>query len=113
MTDISVLVNDPHQYDYKIEGPRSSQLWSQRYLLFLQDVTAVFDGFKALDIADLGIGHNELRAGVGPNGAGQSTMWDAISGMTRPATGKVYFDGEQITHKSEPEIAKKGVGRKF
>src|SRR3982751_2759765 len=113
MTDISVLEHDPHQYNYVIEGARNSQLWSQRYLLFLQDVTAVFDGFKALDIHDLGIGHNELRVVVGPNGAGKSTMCDVISGMTRPATGKVYFSGREITHFSDTQIAQMGVGRKF
>ncbi len=113
MTDISVLEHDPHQYDYAIEGPRHSQTWSARYLLFLQDVTAVFDGFKALDIHDLGIGHNELRVVVGPNGAGKSTMCDVISGMTRPATGKVWFCGEEITHRSDTEIAQMGIGRKF
>ncbi len=104
---------DPKQYDYAIEGPRQSQLWAERYLLFLQDVTAVFDGFKALDIADLGIGHRELRVVVGPNGAGKTTMCDVISGMTRPTTGKVFFDGEEITGQNESVIAQRGVGRKF
>ncbi len=102
-----------HQYEYTTEGPRASQLWSERYLLFLQDITAVFDGFTALDINDLGIGHNELRVVVGPNGAGKTTMCDVISGKTRPATGKVYFDGEEITQDSETMIAQAGVGRKF
>lgn len=113
MTTASILAHDRHQYDYVSEGPRNSQLWYERYLLFLQDVTAVFDGFKALDIADLGIGHNELRVVVGPNGAGKTTMCDVISGKTRPTTGKVYFDREEITTVSESDIALRGVGRKF
>ncbi|MDA3962942.1 MAG: ATP-binding cassette domain-containing protein [Planctomycetota bacterium] len=100
-------------YDYTLEGPRNSQLWSRYYLLALQDVTAVFDGFKALDIVDLGIGHNELRVVVGPNGAGKTTMCDVISGLTKPTTGKVYFDGEEITGLDESVIAQRGVGRKF
>ncbi|MEO0514239.1 MAG: ATP-binding cassette domain-containing protein [Planctomycetota bacterium] len=104
---------DPKQYDYAVEGPRQSQLWDQRYILFLQDVTAVFDGFKALDIADLGIGHHELRVVVGPNGAGKTTMCDVISGMTKPTTGQVYFDGQPITGLDETQIAQQGVGRKF
>jgi urea transport system ATP-binding protein len=111
--DAAVLESDPRQYDYAVEGPRNSQLWRNRYVLFLQDVTAVFDGFKALDIADLGIGHNELRVVVGPNGAGKTTMCDVISGMTRPATGCVYFDGEEITGLHDSVIAQRGVGRKF
>ncbi|MEE9404438.1 MAG: ATP-binding cassette domain-containing protein [Algisphaera sp.] len=101
------------QYDYAVEGPRQSQLWADRYLLFLQDVTAVFDGFKALDIGDLGIGHNELRVVVGPNGAGKTTMCDVISGMTQPTTGQVWFNGEDITGQNESLIAQRGVGRKF
>jgi urea transport system ATP-binding protein len=113
MTDIAVLAHDPHQFNYRIEGPRNSQLWSSRYVLFLQDVTAVFDGFKALDIEDLGVGHNELRVVVGPNGAGKTTMCDVISGLTRPATGSVFFAGEEITRLTDTQIAQRGVGRKF
>jgi urea transport system ATP-binding protein len=100
-------------YDYNLEGPRNSQLWDRYYLLFLQDITAVFDGFKALDISDLGIGHNELRVVVGPNGAGKTTMCDVVSGLTSPTTGSVYFDGRDITGHDEATIAQKGVGRKF
>jgi urea transport system ATP-binding protein len=113
MADISVFANDIHQYDYGMEGPRHSQLWSQRYVLFLQDITAVFDGFKALDIRDLGIGHNELRVVVGPNGAGKTTMCDVISGLTRPTTGSVYFAGQDITALSDTKRAQMGIGRKF
>ncbi|HEV7298863.1 MAG TPA: ATP-binding cassette domain-containing protein [Tepidisphaeraceae bacterium] len=113
MTDANVLANDPHQHHYRIEGPRNSQLWSSRYALFLQDVTAVFDGFKALDITDLGVGHNELRVVVGPNGAGKTTMCDVISGLTKPATGKVYFAGEDISALSDTQRAQRGIGRKF
>ncbi len=113
MTDISAFAHDVHQYDYASEAPSISQNWKQRYLLFLEGVTAVFDGFKALDIAALGIGHNELRVVVGPNGAGKTTMCDVISGMTQPTTGQVYFDGEDITHWSDTHIAQNGVGRKF
>ncbi|GIW75820.1 MAG: hypothetical protein KatS3mg104_0883 [Phycisphaerae bacterium] len=93
MTDISVLQDDIHQYNYRIEGPRHSQLWSKRYILFLQDITCVFDGYKALDIPDLGVGHNELRVVVGPNGAGKTTMCDVISGLTNPTTGSSLFCG--------------------
>ncbi len=113
MIEAALLEHDPRQYDYAVEGPRNSQLWRNRYVLFLQDVTAVFDGFKALDIADLGIGHKELRVIVGPNGAGKTTMCDVISGMTRPATGHVYFDGQEITGLTDAVIAQRGVGRKF
>jgi urea transport system ATP-binding protein len=113
VSEFSVLQNDPRQWDYANEGPRLSQLWKERYVLFLEDVSAVFDGFKALDIADLGIGHNELRVVVGPNGAGKTTMCDVISGLTKPTTGRVYFDGEVVSGLADSVIAGRGVGRKF
>lgn len=99
--------------DYKNERPEQNGLWDKKYLLFLTDVTAVFDGFKALDIEHIGIMHNELRVVIGPNGAGKSTMCDVITGKTRPTTGRVWFDGEDITRKSEDEIVRLGIGRKF
>ncbi len=113
MIEFSKAKLNPHHFDYRAEGPRTSRLWDQRYMLFLEDVTAVFDGFKALDINDLGIGYNELRVVVGPNGAGKTTMCDVISGLTQPTTGKIYFDHQEITGLQESLIAQKGVGRKF
>lgn len=106
-------LRDGREFDYAIEGPRSSRFWDRRYLLALYDVTAVFDGFKALDITDLGIVHNELRVVVGPNGAGKTTMCDVISGLTKPASGHVHFDGAEITGLDEATIAQAGIGRKF
>ena len=99
--------------DYKLDSPKVSRFSEEKYLLFLEDITAVFDGFKALDVEALGIEHNELRVIIGPNGAGKTTLCDVVSGKTRPATGYVYFDGADITHDSETEIARKGIGRKF
>jgi len=50
---------------------------------------------------------------IGPNGAGKSTMCDVITGKTRPTTGSVWFNGQEITRKSEDEIVRLGIGRKF
>jgi len=99
--------------DYPSEHPAANALWDKKYLLFLTGITAVFDGFKALDIDYFGIFHNELRVIIGPNGAGKSTMCDVITGKTRPTTGTVHFNGEEITRKSEAEIVRSGIGRKF
>jgi urea transport system ATP-binding protein len=82
-------------------------------MVLLQDVTVSFDGFKALDIKRLSVRRNELRVVIGPNGAGKTTMCDVISGKTRVASGKVYFDGVDVTHRSDVQIARLGVGRKF
>ncbi|TVR13009.1 MAG: ATP-binding cassette domain-containing protein [Planctomycetota bacterium] len=110
MTELAQSVD---VYNYLLEGPRNSALWDRYYLLYLEDISAVFDGFTALNIADLGICHNELRVVVGPNGAGKSTMCDVVSGLTRPTTGQVYFNGQVITQLDVADIASRGVRRKF
>ena len=99
--------------EYLLDSPTESRFSEEKYILFLQGTTAVFDGFKALDIEALGIEHNELRVVIGPNGAGKTTMCDIISGKTRPTTGSVYFEGQNITETTETEIALLGIGRKF
>ncbi|MBT6957508.1 MAG: ATP-binding cassette domain-containing protein, partial [Opitutae bacterium] len=99
--------------EYLEFSPDTNRLWDKKYLLHVQDITAVFDGFKALDVKALGIAHNELRVIIGPNGAGKTTLCDVISGKTQPTTGKVHFDKEEITHRKETDIALMGIGRKF
>jgi urea transport system ATP-binding protein len=79
----------------------------------LKEVVVSFDGFRALDVNTFTVGRNELRVVIGPNGAGKTTLCDVISGKTRVASGKVYFDGADVTHASDVEIARRGVGRKF
>ncbi|HTW95434.1 MAG TPA: urea ABC transporter ATP-binding protein UrtD [Tepidisphaeraceae bacterium] len=86
---------------------------SESHMVELKDAVVSFDGFKALDVRSFTIGRNELRVVIGPNGAGKTTLCDVISGKTRLAHGRVYFDGADITHTRDVEIARRGVGRKF
>jgi urea transport system ATP-binding protein len=83
-------------------------------LLYLDDVSVTFDGFRALNALSLVIEHAEMRAIIGPNGAGKTTMMDVITGKTRPDTGEVMFDGQHdLTKIDEAGIAELGIGRKF
>jgi urea transport system ATP-binding protein len=83
-------------------------------LLYLDNVTVSFDGFKALDALSLVLAPGEMRAIIGPNGAGKTTMMDVITGKTKPAKGDVYFDGAvDLTRLDEAAIAELGIGRKF
>ena len=86
---------------------------ARQCMVHFDHVVVSFDGFKALDIQSLCVLCNELRVVIGPNGAGKTTMCDVISGKTKPAGGRVYFDGVDITRKRDVEIARMGVGRKF
>ncbi len=83
-------------------------------ILYLEDITVCFDGFRALHDLNLDISVGELRCIIGPNGAGKTTMMDVITGKTAPSAGTAYF-GQNIdlTKLSEAEIAHAGIGRKF
>ena len=83
-------------------------------VLYLEDVSVSFDGFKALNKLNLYIDEGELRCIIGPNGAGKTTMMDVITGKTRPDSGEVWF-GQLINllELDEHEIAQGGIGRKF
>ena len=83
-------------------------------ILYLDDITVSFDGFKALNALSLSISAGELRCIIGPNGAGKTTMMDVITGKTRPDAGRAFF-GSTIDplRLRENDIASIGIGRKF
>jgi len=83
------------------------------YQVYVENAVVVFDGFRALDIDELGVYYNELCVIIGPNGAGKTTLCDVISGRTPLTSGKVYVGGVDIMHACDVEIAEMGVGRKF
>ncbi|HET6439249.1 MAG TPA: urea ABC transporter ATP-binding protein UrtD [Anaeromyxobacter sp.] len=87
---------------------------SHGVVLYLEDVTVSFDGFKALNGLTMYVDVGELRCVIGPNGAGKTTMMDVITGRTRPARGRAFFGQTlDLTRLSEVEIARAGIGRKF
>lgn len=87
---------------------------SHQVILYIEDLSVSFDGFKALNNLNLYINDGELRCLIGANGAGKTTLMDVITGKTACDTGQVYF-GQKINllEHSEAEIAKFGIGRKF
>lgn len=87
---------------------------SHKVILYLEEITVSFDGFRALNKLSLAIDAGELRCIIGPNGAGKTTMMDVITGKTRPDAGTAFFGQSlDLTRMSEPEIAHAGIGRKF
>ncbi|MDF1781196.1 MAG: urea ABC transporter ATP-binding protein UrtD [Alcanivoracaceae bacterium] len=104
-----------HVFDFVNTGTQGPKVdISHNVILYLEDISVSFDGFKALNDLTMYIGAGELRCIIGPNGAGKTTMMDVITGKTRPDTGTAWF-GQSINllQKSEPEIAEAGIGRKF
>ena len=101
-------------WDFMIK-PSSLELdVSHGTILYLENLSVSFDGFKAINDLNLYIDAGELRCIIGPNGAGKTTMMDIITGKTRPDSGSAWF-GQRIDllRLSEPEIAQVGIGRKF
>ncbi len=87
---------------------------SHKVILYLEDITVSFDGFRALNKLSLAIDAGELRCIIGPNGAGKTTMMDVITGKTRPDEGSAFFGQTlDLTRLTEAEIAHAGIGRKF
>ncbi|GGA76162.1 ABC transporter ATP-binding protein [Neiella marina] len=101
-------------FDFMMPNTSPALDVGQGYLLYLEDISVSFDGFKAINKLNLYINEGELRCIIGPNGAGKTTMMDIITGKTRPDEGSAWF-GQKINllNMSEPEIAQAGIGRKF
>jgi len=83
-------------------------------IIYLEDVTVSYDGFKALSHLNFFMDRRELRVVIGPNGAGKTTLLDVISGRAKPENGRVIFgDHTDVLPLRENEVAGLGIGRKF
>ncbi|PKU25913.1 urea ABC transporter ATP-binding protein UrtD [Telmatospirillum siberiense] len=83
------------------------------FVLSVEDLAVSFDGFKAVDDLTFYVDKNEILVIIGPNGAGKTTVLDLICGRTKAIAGSIKFHGEELTAKTEHEIVRAGVGRKF
>jgi urea transport system ATP-binding protein len=83
------------------------------FILTAEGVTKSFDGFKAINDLNFCLDEGELRTIIGPNGAGKSTFLDLITGRTRPDEGQIEFKGTPVIKKTEYQIYRMGIGRKF
>jgi branched-chain amino acid transport system ATP-binding protein len=81
--------------------------------LQLDNITVRFGGLVALSGLSFDIGNGEIVGLIGPNGAGKTTVFNVLTGVYKPTSGDVLFEGESILGKSPHEIFSKGVGRTF
>lgn len=82
-------------------------------LLELHKVTKHFRGLVAVDDFNMGVDGGELVGLIGPNGAGKSTIFNLITGVLQLTSGKITFNGIDITGKRPHEVAELGIGRTF
>jgi branched-chain amino acid transport system ATP-binding protein len=76
-------------------------------------VTVQFGGLTALLDVDLDVPAATTVGLVGPNGAGKSTLFGVVSGLIRPARGRILLDGEDVTDRSPQQRARRGLARTF
>ena len=82
-------------------------------ILEVKSLTTKVSGYTILNNLDFSIQENELRVVLGPNGAGKTTLIDMITGRYKPKSGKIIFNGEDITGMAPDKIFVRGVSRKF
>ena len=86
---------------------------SEHGLLSTRCLSLSFGGVVAADAIDFDLRSGERLAVVGQNGAGKTTFINICTGYLPPSSGKVYFDGADITGQSPRAITRLGVGRSF
>ena len=82
-------------------------------ILELTNLTKRFGGLVAVDGVSLEIRRGEVFALIGPNGAGKTTLFNSVTGLFQPTSGKVVFDGREITGSRPHEVARLGIARTF
>jgi len=82
-------------------------------ILTLDNLSKSFGSLKAVDGVHLEVAQGEALGIIGPNGAGKSTLFNLITGLLKPDTGAVNFDGRDITHAAPRARCIAGIGRSF
>ncbi|TRW95428.1 ABC transporter ATP-binding protein [Paracoccus sp. M683] len=82
-------------------------------LLTVQNLRKSYGALKVTDDVSLSVEPGELHAIIGPNGAGKTTLISQLSGQLRSDSGRVIFDGADITEMRMPQRARRGLSRSF
>jgi branched-chain amino acid transport system ATP-binding protein len=82
-------------------------------LLEASNVAKAFGSFLAVKGADLAVEEHEIIGLIGPNGAGKSTFFNCLAGETLPTSGRIVFDGVDVTRATPEAHARAGIGRTF
>jgi branched-chain amino acid transport system ATP-binding protein len=82
-------------------------------LLAVEDVTRRFGGIVALSDVSLQLEPGRIGGLIGPNGAGKTTLFNLITRLYRPNTGRIVFDGRELTRTPPHRIVRLGIARTF
>ncbi|SFK13172.1 urea ABC transporter ATP-binding protein UrtD [Succinivibrio dextrinosolvens] len=120
---IKNLAQHTHLKHKKAVNEPKKNLKNSDIVLYVENLTVSFDGFKALNDLTFYLNSGELRCFIGPNGAGKSTMMDVLTGKTKVDSGSAWFVPDvkdknprnmlNLLEMDEVSIANAGIGRKF
>jgi len=78
-----------------------------------RDLTTSFGSLKAVNAVSLSVAKCSITGLIGPNGAGKSTLFNTLTGVHRPSSGEVYFDGKRTTNLSPDKLFHRGMAHTF
>ena len=81
--------------------------------LVLENIVVAFGALKAVDDVSISVKRGERRAIIGPNGAGKTTLFNAITGVFPPTSGRITFEGTDVTRMPAQKRARMGMSRTF
>lgn len=81
--------------------------------LATENLTKAFGGVRAVDEATVSFQEGKINALIGPNGSGKTTFFNCVTGMIRPDSGSVTYQGRDVTGHAPHRIARAGLGRSF
>jgi ABC-type branched-subunit amino acid transport system ATPase component len=82
-------------------------------LLELQNISKAFGGLTVIQSLDLHVDEGEIVSVIGPNGAGKTTLFNLITGVYRPDSGDIRFEGESLLGLEAHQITGRGIARTF
>jgi branched-chain amino acid transport system ATP-binding protein len=82
-------------------------------VLCAEALTIRFGGLTALSGVSFEVERDQIHAIIGPNGAGKSTLFNCLTGVLRPTSGRILFNGEDITGLPPNRISQKGIARSY
>jgi branched-chain amino acid transport system ATP-binding protein len=82
-------------------------------ILKTESLSVFFGGLAALSQVNFEATGGEIRAIIGPNGAGKSTFFNCLTGVLQPTSGRIIFDGQEITGLPSNAISQKGIARSY
>ena len=112
-------VHDTPFYDVEHEGtltdrdPSRRLMAAQDNLVVATQVRKEFGGLVATDNVDFTIPRGAIVSLIGPNGAGKTTFFNQLTGVYKPTSGSILFDGTEVSYLPPHTITKLGIGRTF